>query len=145
MVPKKGLSGEPGGYKEFWIHRFLCKKTGKTVSIHPRFSHTGKRYTLAFVVECLQTIIKLGNRISAAAQRYGIYRTTLRRWFHGFSKYDINAKWACFFHGDLPREATAGFAPALLNRFRTIGNGNLEDGTSLAMVRLHEGFSCRLY
>ncbi|MBN1759063.1 MAG: helix-turn-helix domain-containing protein [Chitinispirillaceae bacterium] len=145
MVPKKGLSGDPGGYKGILIHRLLCKRTGKTVSMHPRFSHTAKRYTLAFVMECLQYIIELGSSIRATAGHFGIYRSTVRRWMRGFSRHDINAKWACFFHGDLPRKTTAGFAPALLRHFRAMGKGNLEDGTSLAMLRLHDGFSCRLY
>jgi hypothetical protein len=44
----------------------------------------------------------------------------------------------------LPRDGTE-IAPSLLKQFRSMGNGDLEAGTSLAMVRLHEGFSCRLY
>lgn len=95
-------------------------------------------------MECLRYIIELGGSIRAAARRFGMYRSTLRRWERGFSRYNVNAKWACFFHGDLPGDA-AGLAPALLRHFRTIGNGNLEGGTSLGMVCLHEGFSCRLY
>jgi len=112
--------------------------------MHPRFSHTAKRYTLAFVVECLRYIVELGSSITATARRFDLYRPTLRRWVRGFSRQNEIAKWACFFHGDLPRD-TSGLAPSLLKQFRSMGNGDLEAGTSLAMVRLHEEFSCRLY
>jgi len=112
--------------------------------MHPRFSHASKRYTLAFVVECLKYIIELGSSISATARQFDLYRPTLRRWFRGFSRRNEIAKWACFFHGDLPRD-TSGFAPSLLKQFRSMGNGDIKAGTSLAMVCLHEGFSCRLY
>jgi hypothetical protein len=95
-------------------------------------------------MECLRYIVELGSSITATARRFDLYRPTLRRWERGFSRRNEIAKWACFFHGDLPREA-AGLAPALLRHFRTIGNGNLEVGTSLGMVRLHKGFSCGLY
>lgn len=73
-----------------------------------------------------------------------MYRSTLRRWERGLSRQNEIAKWACFYHGDLPRD-TSGLALSLLKQFRLMGNGDLEAGTSLAMVRLHEGFSCRLY
>jgi transposase-like protein len=144
LVKKKGLSGHPDGYLEFLIHRFLCKNTGKTVSMHPRFSHTAKRYTLAFVIECLRYIIELGFSITATARRFDLYRSTLRRWERGLSRQNEIAKWACFFHGDLPRD-TSGLASSLLQQCRSMGNGDLEAGTSPAMVCLHEGFSCRLY
>jgi hypothetical protein len=144
VVPKKGLSGNLYSYKPYLIHRFLCKSTGRTVAMHPRFSHTAKRYTLAFVVKCLDSIIALGKSIYAVSKMFVLYHKTLSRWMRGFSGHNVNAKWACFFHGDLPRDA-AGFAPALLRHFRTMGNGNLEGGTSVAMARLHEDFSCCLY
>jgi hypothetical protein len=112
--------------------------------VHPRFSPAAKRYTLAFVVECLRYIIELGSSIRAVARRFNVYRTTIRRWVRGFSRYNVNAKWACFFHGDLPRDDSV-FAPLLLKQFRSMGNGDLKAGTSLAMVCLYEGFSCRLY
>jgi hypothetical protein len=144
MVPKKGLSGNARGYKPYLIHRFLCKDTGRTVAMHPRFSHTGKRFTLAFVVKCLKYIIELGKSICAVSKKFVVYRKTLSRWMRGFCEQNFNAKWACFFHGDLPREA-AGFAPALLRHFRTTGNGNIVSGTASAMVRLQEMFSRRLY
>jgi hypothetical protein len=112
--------------------------------MHPRFSHIGKRYTLAFVVECLRYIIELGNRIRATAGHFDVYRSTVRRWVRGFSRCNINAKWACFFHGDLHRDGSE-IAPLLLKHFHTMGNDDLAVGSSLAMVCLQEGFSCRLY
>lgn len=112
--------------------------------MHPRFSHTAKRYSLAFVMGCLKYIVELGSSISATARHFDMYRSTIRHWFRGFSRQNEIAKWACFFHGDLPRD-TSGFTLSLLNQFRAMGSGDLEAGTSLAMVCLHEGFSCRLY
>ena len=114
------------------------------MSVHPRFSHTAKRYTLGFVIKCLDFIIAQGKSIYEVSRMFVVYHKTLSHWVQGFRGHNINAKWACFFHGDLPRDE-AGFAPALLRHFRSMGNGNLEDGTSAAMVCLHEGFSCRLY
>ena len=112
--------------------------------MHPRFSPAAKRYTLAFAVECLRYIVELGSSVTATARRFDVYRPTLRRWERGFSRQNEIAKWACFFHGDLPH-ATSSLALSLLKKFRSMGNGDLEAGTSLAMVCLHEGFSCRLY
>jgi len=112
--------------------------------MHPRFSPAAKRYTIAVVMECLRYIIELGSSIRATARHFGLYRSTVRRWFRGFSRQNEIAKWACFFHGDLPRD-TSGLAPSLLKQFRLMGTGDLKAGTSLAMVCLHEGFSCRLY
>lgn len=112
--------------------------------MHPRFSHAGKRYTLAVVIECLENIIELGKSAYVVAKEFVMCHKTPRRWFRGFSRQNEIAKWACFFHGDLPRDSTE-FAPLLLKQFRLMGNGDLAAGTSLAMVRLHEEFSCGLY
>lgn len=112
--------------------------------MHPQFSHAGKRYILAFVIECLSKLIERGKSLYAVAKCFEVPRQTLRRWCFGLLKRNEIAKWASFFHGGLP-EGCTGFAPALLQHFRTIGNGTLERGTSLAMVCLHEGFSRPLY
>jgi hypothetical protein len=112
--------------------------------MHPRFSHAGKRYTLTVVIDCLKNIIELRKSAYALSKMFVMCHKTPRRWFQGFSQQNEIAKWACFFHGDLPRD-TSGLAPSLLKQFRSMGNGDLEAGTTLAMVRLHDGFSCRFY
>ena len=95
-------------------------------------------------MQCLQHIIELGRSIRATAGHFGIYRSTLRRWERGFSRHNEIAKWAWFFHGDLPR-APSGLGPSLLKRFRTMGTGDLTAGAAAVMICLHEGFCCRLY
>jgi hypothetical protein len=144
MVSKKGLSGSPGGYYRFWIRRFYCKTTGRTVSIHPRFSHSYKRYTLAFVIAGLSALIEEKHSAYGTAKEFGLPRQTLHRWNNSLTDVNIAAKWACFFHGGLPSPDT-DFSTALLKFFRKSGNGDQPKGTALAMVCLHEGFSCSLY
>jgi hypothetical protein len=79
------------------------------------------------------------------AKEFVLYHQTVQRWVLGFSTHDEPAKWACFVSGwQSPRDGPE-LASALLRHFRTIGNNNLERGTSLAMVRIYDRFSCRLY
>ena len=144
MVPKKGLSGSADGYHPFWIRRFYCKRTGKTISVHPRFSHSHKRYVLAFFIECLSKLIEQGRSVCSTAKECSVPRQTLRRWKSGLSSANTAAKWACFFHGGLPGSGN-DLGTALLMYFRKSGSGELSNGTALAMVCLHEGFSCPLY
>jgi hypothetical protein len=93
----------------------------------------------------LRHIIDSGKSVYAVAKEFVLYHQTVQRWFLGFSTHEEQAKRICFVNGgQFPRDGP-GFASALLQHFRTTGNKNLEHGTSLAMVRLHDGFSCRLY
>jgi len=113
--------------------------------MHPRFSHARKRYTLGFVIECLRLIVDSGKCVYTVAKEFVLYHRTVQRWLLGFSTYNEPAKWDCFVSGwQSPRDGPE-LAPVLLQHFRTIGKNNLEHGTSLAMLRLHDGFSCRLY
>jgi transposase-like protein len=145
LVLKKGLSGDSTtGFKEFWIHRFLCTRTGLTVSVHPRFSHIFKRFTLAFVIDCLIAIIEAGRSVHSESKRTGVSSRTLRRWRDGFSKAESPAKHACF--------SMSGLSPPgqtlinlMFNYFRRIGSGDLHTGAAMGMVRLWESFSRPLY
>ncbi len=145
LVLKKGLSGDAvTGFKEFWIHRFICNRTGLTVSIHPRFSHFFKRFILTFVIDCLIAIIEKSRSIHSESKRTGVSSRTLRRWRDSFSKAESPAKHACF--------AMSGLSPPgqllpnlLFNFFRQIGSGDLHKGAATGMVRLWEGFSRPLY
>jgi hypothetical protein len=145
MVPKKGLSGSSDGYNPFWIRRFYCKRTGKTVSVHPTFSHSYKRYVLAFVIECLSKLVENGRSICSVAKEQGVPRQTLRRWKRGLFFLNAVAKWVCFFHGKGLPAGDSVLSVALMRYFHQCGNNDLSQGTVLAMICLHERFSCGLY
>ena len=145
VVLKKGLSGDDRiGFREFWIKRFLCKRTGKTVSAHPRFSHFFKRFIFAFVIDRLIGIIEDGRSVYSESKRTGVSPRTLRRWRDGFSCTESVAKHACFtLLGPSPPERSL---PAVMfDYFRQIGSGDILAGAALGMVRLWERFSRSLY
>lgn len=69
----------------FYIYRYLCKKSGKTVSMHPDFLHAYKRYLLETVIFCIAECIlteKTTQRISVE-QRVSL--RSLQRWKRGFN------------------------------------------------------------
>jgi len=145
VVFKKGLSGDDRtGFREIWIKRFLCKRTGKTVSIHPRFSHFLKRFVLAFVIERLIAIIEEGRSVYSESKRTGVSPRTLRRWRDGFTTGESAAKRACFFLSGLSPPGRS--LPALMfSYFRRTGSGDILTGAAVGMVRLWERFSRPLY
>jgi hypothetical protein len=64
MVFKKGLFGDDdAGYRPYWVKRYLCKRTGRTFSIYPSFSHFHKQFLLTFVIERLTAIIEDGRSV----------------------------------------------------------------------------------
>ena len=103
---RKGLSGHPAGYLSFPIKRFRCSVTGKTISIHPTFSQTRKRYTLQTALDATDLLSDQDTSITATAKRLCINRSNVSRWRRGFLLASEAAKWACFYHGDLPRPLT---------------------------------------
>jgi len=103
---RKGLSGHPAGYLPFFIRRFLCSVTGRTVSVHPLFSHTRKRYTLQFALDSAGLLSDKAESIRSASTRLKTCRSNVSRWRRGIFSTAKEAKWVCFFHGDLPRPAT---------------------------------------
>jgi hypothetical protein len=145
VVLKKGLSGdERAGFKEYWIKRFLCNRTGKTVSVHPRFSHFYKRFVLAFVIERLVGITEGGHSVYAESKRFGVSPRTLRRWRSCFTSSNSVAKHACFVASGLsPPEQQ--LSATMFSYFRTLESGDIFAGAALGMVRLWERFSCPLY
>jgi transposase-like protein len=145
VVLKKGLSGDARTvYRELWIRRFLCRRTGRTVSVHPRFSHFFKRYLLAFVIERLIAIIEQGRSAYSESKRTGVSSRTLRRWRKSFSEADAAAKRACFTESGLsPPERP--LAVVLFDYFRCAGSGDISTGAAWGMVRLWERFSRPLY
>jgi hypothetical protein len=140
---KKGLSGGKNGYLPFFIKRFRCKKTGKTVSVHPIFSHSHKRYLLSFVIDCLKQLIGQGHSIYTVAREKQVPRRTLKRWKQSFTKSHTETKRIAFFPSGLPPDSSLG--TAMLSYFRSIACGDVYKGAALGMVCLHNGFSCPLY
>lgn len=152
VVPKKGLSGDADtGFRELWIKRFFCKGTGRTVSVHPRFSHFFKRFVLAFVIEGLIAIIERGRSVYSVSNDSGVSGRTLRRWRDGFAG-AAAAKYACFTPRLDSGATMSGLSPPrrslpdlLFSYFRQAGNGDIVMGTVMGMVRLWERFSRPLY
>jgi len=145
VVLKKGVSGdERAGFQEFWIKRLLCKMTGKTVSIHPRFSHFLKRFVLAFVIERLRAIIEDGRSVYSESKRTGVSSRTLRRWRDGFTTGESAAKHACFVTSGLSPPGQQ-LAALMFSYFRHEGSGDILTGAALGMVRLWTRFSRPLY
>lgn len=144
MVPKKGLSGDADtGFRALWIKRFFCKGTGRTVSVHPRFSHFFKRFVLAIVIKSLIAIIERGRSVYSVSKDSGVSERTLRRWRDGFAG-AAAAKYACFSMSGLspPRRSLPDL---LFSYFRQAGNGDMDMGAVRGMVRLWERFSSPLY
>jgi len=51
---KKALSGYKSSIYEFWIKRYYCKNTHRTVSVHPTFSHTRIQFLLFSTIYIIQ-------------------------------------------------------------------------------------------
>jgi hypothetical protein len=145
VVSKKGLSGdEQAGFHKYWIKRFLCQRTGKTVSVHPRFSHFYKRFVLAFVIERLIGITEGGHSIYSESKRFGVSPRTLRRWRNGFTASNTVVKHACFVASGLS-PPDQQLSATLFSYFRSVESCDIFTGAALGMVYLWERFSHPLY
>jgi hypothetical protein len=125
------------------IKRFLCKATGKTVSVHPTFSHSHKRYLLSFVIDCLSQLLEHQRSIYSVALEKKIYRQTLRRWKESFTNAQTETKRVCIHMSGQPPGSTLG--TALLSYFRSLACGDVYKGAALGMLCLSNSFSCLLY
>lgn len=139
---RKGLSGAVCDYVPFWIRRFYCKNTGKTVSMHPGFSHTRKRYIFKDVINCLKYIIDNLMKISQVVSTFKIPRQTLKRWSYDFSNAHSETKRICYrLNG--PPECSLG--QQILDHFRKMETGTLYENAISCMVYLSEEFYAPLY
>lgn len=139
---RKGLSGHvPVSYVIF-IKRFLCKRLGKTVSIHPIFSHARKWYYLSFVIDCLVKIFEKAHDLCTTAKEMGVPRQTLSRWKNTFTTKHNAAKQICF--TDTGQNGTS-LPHKMLSYFRKHESGSLSWGAAAAMVYLQELFNASLY
>jgi transposase-like protein len=139
---RKGLSGATCNFLPFWIKRFYCKVTRKTISMHPRFSHTRKRYVLPFVIDCFVRMLENAVRQAHVAQELHIPRQTLKRWVNSFCCNDTETKWICFRLTGPPQSC---LGMQLLSHFRKIEQATLYDNVASGMVCLLEHFYISLY
>jgi len=139
---RKGLSGASCGYHSFWIRRFYCKVTRKTVTMHPCFSHKRKRYILQHVIQCLTLILENIIAISKVALSLQVPRQTLKRWAHSFSNMHCEAKRICYRLTGPPQDC---LGQQMLSHFRKIEKGTLCDNVARGMICLFEEFYRPLY
>lgn len=139
---RKGLSGAECGYVPFWIRRFFCKNTGRTISIHPRFSHTRKRYTLQHVINCLTQIIENLMNISLVVSTFKVPRQTLKRWSYNFSNAHSETKRICYRLNGPPGTS---LGQQIFDYFRKMETGTLIENLRNCMVLLFEEFYTPLY
>jgi len=141
---RKGLTDiSSTDYRPFFIYRYLCKGTGRTISMHPDFSHSYKRFTLESVLLVLQQHLIEEESIYRLCRENGYYLSTLRRWLRGFGC-DFESKRLCF----LPFSTASpgkGFTTELFRYFISSGGSNISAGAALGMVRLHREFNRSLY
>lgn len=140
---KELLPGFERDYGPYLIHRLLCNRIGLTLSLHPVFSHTYKRYLLSFVIECLSKLIEDSQSLHQVSSKTGTCRRTLRRWRDGFLSNET-AKRACFFRSGLSPPGV-DFGPLLLHYFRKTNTFDAAAGAVLGMVRLQHEFCYPLY
>lgn len=139
---RKGLGGTECGFLSFWIRRFFCKTVRRTVSIHPRFSHTRKRYSLQHVLLCFIYLLETPIKASKVAAMTQVPRQTLGRWWHSFSNMHSEAKRICYNLRGPPADC---LGKQMLCHFSTTGTELLYDNAATAMICLFEGFNRPLY
>lgn len=139
---RKGLSGVEPVSHEIFIKRILCKVTGKTISIHPIFSHVRKWYHLSFVIDCLVKLFEKAHSLSTTAKEMRVPRQTLNRWKNSFATKQNEAKQICF--TDTGQNSTS-LPHKMFSYFRKHDSGSLSSGAAAAMVHLQELYNASLY
>jgi len=139
---RKGLSGASCGYRPFWIRRFYCKVTRKTVTMHPCFSHTRKRYILQHVIQCFIHILENIITVSQTALNLQVPRQTLKRWLHSFATMHGEAKRICYRLTGPPQDC---LGQQILSYFCAVETGTLLENVVRGMVCLSEEFFSPLY
>jgi len=138
----KRLSGHEPVSHEIFIKRILCKITGKTISIHPIFSHARKWYYLPLVIDCLVKLFEKAHSLSTTAKEMGVPRQTLSRWKNTFATKQNEAKQICF--TDTGQNGIS-LPLKMLSYFRRHESGSLSRGAAAAMVHLQELYNASLY
>jgi len=110
--------------------------------MHPRFSHTRKRYILQHVIQCFRHILENIITISQIALNLQVPRQTLKRWQHSFSHKHCEAKRICFRLTGPPQDC---LGQQILSYFGTVKTGTHLENVVRGMVCLFEEFFSPLY
>ena len=127
----------------FHIYRFLCKSCRQTISLHPDFNHTNKRYSLNLVVFLLSLRFEQRRSRYAVCDLHDIDPRTLKRWERGFIE-NQHIKHICLF-AKSHSPPSDRFAHHMLGHFKKNGTGDAVLGAAMAMTRLEHDFRCPLY
>ncbi len=138
------VSGFSRLYGDFYIYRYICKNTDKTISMHPDFSHAWKQYVFDFVIFCLCERFLFGKTQEAVSFQMDVPLRTLRRWEYGLCDNEL-IKRLCFFPPGSDPHAIQSKRDLIK---RLLQPDSDEDEVSYAatiMVRLEHEFQCKLY
>lgn len=137
------VTGYDKKYGGFYIYRFLCKNSGRTLSMHPDFCAAYKRHLLEYVIYLLEEYILKEKNLYQLCNEHSLYRRTLKRWLNGFQTNETAKRIAV-----LPRSTGPpglAFLKELFLNFVKCGKGNSARGAASVMVRLFHDFSCHVY
>lgn len=130
-------------YGSFYIYRYLCATSGKTISMHPDFCVAYKRYLLEHVITLLEQYLFNETSLYSVCREHHVYNRTLKRWRKGFLANET-AKRICFLpHSTAPPGLE--FLKELFTFFVISGNGIAAQGAASGLVRLYHTFSSSLY
>lgn len=140
---KELVSTYEKNFGTFWIYRFLCTNTRRTISIHPDFSHSRKRFLLHVVIYCLYECFMKGLSRYRVSHQERICTRTLSHWQRGFCSHAAAKSISCALHAHSPPGGCFGY----LFMSHVSRNGFLSACSEAArvMVRLHHDFSTALY
>jgi len=74
----------------FYIYRYLCTASGKTISMHPDFCAAYKRYLLEYVITLLEEHLLNDRSLYSLCRKHHVYKRTLKRWHKRFLADVIN-------------------------------------------------------
>ena len=132
----------------YYIHRFYCKTTGRTISILPDFLHPRKRHTQRYINAVFDRVLGSGDSLKRTARDMQTHFQTIQKWLSNFSD-NRHKKSVCFasfasdfnWHHLSTTDYCAYFWRMLQKCFSRGGPEPLRTGTRL----LWDGFSCPLY
>jgi hypothetical protein len=143
-IQAKGIWDGSAALRPFWIQRYYCKHSRRTVSLLPTFCHTRKRYPLSVAVPCIASVVEDPGSITTTAKAAGVNRKTLKSWLRGWERHEQDKRLAFFSTGSDP-SIGCGFGKSLLNAVRAIGSSGIVACIAEAMLRLTKNFDCPLY
>lgn len=130
-------------YGPFYIYRLLCKHSHRTISMHPDFCVSYKRYPLCFVIPLLYRNIVCAESLRQLSKQHKVCVRTIKRWRHGLGSQELSKRLCLFARSTGP--PGPDFTQQLLTFFITAGNGNAVFGAALAQLRLQNRFCISLY